>query len=187
LLYDGACKLFATKFARHIEAGAERRNRTSDCSASRRAPATAWGDWINFGSEFHLDGIELTGWGDREEWGVWSVTDRPSLRIGPLRGPAGTLRLTMAVRGAVFAPHPVQTVDVILNGQAIESWRFTLGGDGEESARVLILPGTAVDEDGYLDLAFHVAQPVSLLATGISADSRELGLGIESILLECIA
>jgi hypothetical protein len=181
LFYERACKLFDTKFARHIATPS-----VSERNGAPRTHAYAWGDWINFGNDFHLDGVELTGWSSQENWGVWSVTAQPSLRIGPLRRPTGTIRLTVGVRGAVFATHPEQSVEVLLNGQPIESWRFTFSVEGEESARVLILPGSAVDENGYLDLAFRVAQPISLLAAGISTDPRELGLGMERIHLECI-
>jgi hypothetical protein len=185
LFYERAGKLFDAKFARHIGAGAEAR--ACDRPAAPRASAYTWGEWINFGSDFHLDGVELTGWSLREEWGVWSITADPSLRIGPLRRPGGAVRLTIGVRGAVYHTHPVQTVEVVVNGRPIESWRFTLAAEGEDPARVLVLPDTAVDESGYLDLAFRVERPLSPLAAGISGDPRELGLGIECIHLESIA
>lgn len=181
LFYEKACKLFETKFVQNIAAGT-----LSDRQLAPRTHAYAWGDWIKFGSDFHLDGVDLAGWSSREEWGVWSVTEHPSLRIGPLRRLTGTIRLSIGVRGAVFGTYPEQSVEVMMNGQRIESWRFTFAAKGEDCVRVLILPGTAVDENGYLDLAFRVARPISPLALGISADPRELGLGIESIQLECI-
>jgi hypothetical protein len=186
LFYERACKLFDAKFKRQIAAGVEAQDSACGRQAAPRPHAYVWGDWINFGSDFHLDGVDLTGWSSREAWGVWSVTAEPSLRIGPLRRPTGIVRLTMRVRGAVFAAHPEQIVDVILDGQSIESWRFTLDPEGGESARVLVLPDGAVDESGYLNLAFRVARPVSPLAAGVSTDPRELGVGIDSIHLECI-
>jgi hypothetical protein len=186
LFYQGACKLFDAKFGQYIGAGVERHNSVCDRQAAPRAQAYAWGDWINFGSDYHLDGVDLAGWSSREAWGMWSATAQPSLRIGPLRRPTGIIRLTMGVRGAVFATHPEQIVEVNVDGQSIESWRFTLDAEGSESARVLVLPDAAVDESGYLNLAFRVTQPVSPLAAGVSADPRELGLGIDSIHLECI-
>jgi hypothetical protein len=186
LFYESACKLFDARLARHIEKGGERAHPGSGDPAAPRAPAYTWGEWINFGADFHLDGVDMVGWSSREEWGVWSITEHPSLRIGPLPRPSGTVRLMVRARGAVFGTQPEQTVEVILNGRPLQSWRFTLNAEEEEATRVLALPGTAVDEGGYLDLEFHVARPISPLAAGISADTRELGLGLESIHLECI-
>ncbi|MGC2778814.1 MAG: hypothetical protein WA418_24610, partial [Bradyrhizobium sp.] len=121
VFYDRAREVFETRFKRHFQGVANGQNAGPDGPLVRRAVAHEWGDWINFGGEFHLDGVEMVGWSSQEEWGVWSSTDRPSLKIGPLPRPTGVVRLTIAVRGAVFNTHPEQTVTVALDGHPIES------------------------------------------------------------------
>jgi hypothetical protein len=180
LFYDRAVKLFDEKFGRVLHAAAP----TAD---QRRRVQHEWGDWINFGMNFHLDGVELTGWSDQETWGVWSMTDRPVLRIGPLPQPTGeTVRLTMSVRAAVFPAFPEQTITVMLDGEPVETWQFRIDTHSDKPVKMLHLPSAAVNEDGFLRLAFHIQRPVSLSSIGISADEREIGLGLENIHLECV-
>jgi hypothetical protein len=179
LFYERAIALFGTKFGRQFP--------LSDCADGGASPTVSheWGDWINFGADFHLAGVELTGWSLQEEWGVWSVTGRPRLRMGPFPAPTGKVRLTFAVRAALFSGHPEQTVTVELGERAVETWSFLFDAEEKASVRVLELPASAVDEGGYLTLTFTVARPASPLRAGISEDARELGLGIESIHCEC--
>jgi len=181
MFYARANKLFETKFAKHLAVADG-----NAPAATGPAIALEWGDWINFGAEYHVGGVTLTGWSAPEEWGRWSVTESPSLSIGPLRKPAGGVRLTFAARAAVFNTHPEQTFTVLLQGHPVENWSFVLGAEDEPSARVLNLPASAVNADGFIDLAFVVKQPVSPIAAGISGDPRMLGLGITCIHCECV-
>ena len=183
VFYDRAVKLFETKFGRHLQAGV-----AAPASGSGDAPRIAahvWGDWINFGADFYLDGISMTGWSSQEEWGIWSITKEPSLRIGPLPKANGTIRLTIAARAAVFSTHPTQTITILRDRRPVESWEFIFEPDNIRSIKVLNLPSSAIDADGFLNLTFRVRQPISLQMAGISQDLRELGLGLESIHLEC--
>jgi hypothetical protein len=178
--YQRALPLFEAKFARHF--GAESREGSNP---GRRKTAYEWGDWVNFGGDAHLDGVDMSGWSDREPWGVWSVDARPSLRIGPLPPSAGGIQLTFSVRAAVFATHPEQVVTVLHDGRPIDSWVFTWNEGSEQPTQILTLPASAVNDQGYLELAFEVRRPISLLEVGISADARELGIGLENIHIEC--
>jgi hypothetical protein len=187
VFYERAVKLFDHKFGHHFRERPAGRGGASRGGLSESSVKVTheWGDWINFGADFYLDGVSMTGWSTQEDWGVWSVVDRSTLRIGPLRRPTGYVRLTMAMRPAVFAASPEQTVGVEIDGQPIEHWDFVYEEGGERPIKVLHLPTSVVDKDGFLTLTFHVRQLVNLLNAGISTDSRELGLGLESIRLEC--
>jgi hypothetical protein len=180
--YERAVKLFEQKFARHFHNG----SRTAHLLLGQTA-AYAWGDWINFGADYHLDGVALDGWGAQEDWGLWSITAEPSLRIGPLPRPDGAVRLTLAVRAAVFETHPDQRVAVMIDGREIESWDFHFDAKPEAAPKLLNLPPSAVGDDGYLNFGFRVEAPISLRAAGLSNDPRELGIGLENIHLECVA
>jgi len=184
--YERAVKLFEDKFAKHFDGGPPASNVAPDSPANGQTAAFAWGDWINFGAEFHIDGVALEGWGSQETWGLWSVTAEPSLRIGPLPRPDGGVRLTLSVRAPMFESHPDQRVAVVFDGHAIETWDFHRDTDSDISPRVLDLPASAVDEQGYLNLAFRVERPFCPLAAGLSNDPRELGIGLENIHLECV-
>lgn len=178
--YERASKLFEAKFARHLQ---------GEPAAAAAVPGAVleWGDWINFGADFHLEGVSMDGWSEREDWGVWSITRAPSLRLGPLPETNGTIRLAVAARAAVFPTHPQQRVSVSLNGHAIESWEFAYDPETVRWTRILNVPSSALDDGGFLNLTFYVDRPLSLQTAGISDDSRELGLGLESIRIESYA
>jgi hypothetical protein len=187
LFYDRAVKVFETKFGHHFRTPAAGQGAAFDRGLSGLKLTRHWGDWINFGVDFHLDGVSMTGWSAQEVWGIWSVSHHAALKIGPLPKPGGPIRLTMVVRPSVFEKHPHQVIDVILNGRQIETWEFSFDAKSGNSIKILNLPSSAVDEGGFLNLTFHVERLVNLLAEGISADDRELGLGLENIHLECFA
>lgn len=178
LFYDRACALFDRKFGQQRTGGS--------VPSNAGAAALAWGDWINFGAASHLDGVKLAGWSGQEEWGVWSITDHPAVKLGPLPKPTGPVRLTFALRAAIFDAEGEQSVTVLVRDRPIESWSFAFDNEGDRRMRMLTLPQSAVDDDGYLTLTFRIAQPVSPFAAGVSEDRRELGIGIENIHCECL-
>ncbi len=117
------------------------------------------------------------GWSWPEEWGIWS--DGPSAAlVFYLRKPETGFRFRLKSRG--FPPNVVgkQHIQVLLDGNKLAE--FDVGwAEGEFE---FFAPAALVAAAGACHrLEFRPAQPQSPAARGMSADGRQLGIGLVSL------
>lgn len=115
------------------------------------------------------------GWSGREPWGTWTVGESAGMSL-PLAGFAdGELILEIQGHGFVNARHPVQSMDVIVNGCRLDTWVFQ-PGEGSRS-RSVIVASALRKYDSQLHVHFEIHHPASPESLGLSGDSRMLGFG----------
>ncbi len=119
------------------------------------------------------------GWGETENWGVWSVADRASLafRVTERRD----LALQVLVRPLLTTHYPTLAVTVFAAQREVARWMFnaeTPGAGSPQWREAAVRCGDIRREDDTLDLSFAIDAPHSPLSEGLSDDARTLGLGL---------
>ena len=111
-------------------------------------------------------------WNNREDWGSWSRGKDMSLTL-PLpivQAKVLTLNLRAFVNGAI----PVQTVQVICDGNKLGSYSLS---KFEDNLIKVNIPASA-KQKGYINLELNVPNAASPASIGMDNDTRELGIGI---------
>jgi glycosyltransferase involved in cell wall biosynthesis len=119
------------------------------------------------------------GWGEPEQWGTWSISKRASLRLSIESLPGRTLHAELKYRAFVHTLHRELEIVCRGAGRDIASWRCRF--NDTSGIQWLTLPSAAISRNGELDIEFHFSDPRSPAELGISPDTRQLGLGIESL------
>ena len=153
----------------------------------RQGLVNAWGQTIATNSEKPAGQIFLIeGWALPEPWGTWIDGHDAQLLI-PLptdQVSAKSLHeLVMQVRPFVNAAHPELRASYRVNGSNSQSviWHWKSGSIDN----LLHIPITGSDlAKGYLDIVWHIDNPISPKKLGMGEDERVLGLGLESITLK---
>ena len=118
------------------------------------------------------------GWSGQEVWGVWSVGSQAVLHFHPENFPEMVTWIEFEGRGFVHSSHPRQEVRVFANDTLIATLVFT--PERQEQRRRIALP----QDLGPLDiLEFHIGNPQSPKDLGLGSDTRQLGIGIHSLVL----
>lgn len=122
------------------------------------------------------------GWAATESWGVWTQGQRASLVLRLAEAAAGDLE--MAVEGRIFTTpaHPRQEVEIRVNGTPVALWTAVEGTPASPVWHAHV-PAAAVAGQQDIRIDFHIADPVSPAALGISSDIRLLGLGVSRLTL----
>jgi len=119
----------------------------------------------------------LNGWGYTEDWGTWALQQSASVVL-PL--PEGSpAKILIKANAFLTASHPLQEVDVVINGiQA--AGKFIL--DRQQGNLLEInLPRGIMKAGDPVTIEFRSLNAISPLAAGLSADDRNLGIGLVSI------
>lgn len=112
-----------------------------------------------------------------------SVQDVPKSR-GPLawlafctRGePKRDMRLVFEVMGFPPKPGGKQHVTVSAGDRTLTSFDLDLA-----TREIEVVPANRIDQDGCFQLLFHIGDPKSPFALGVSTDDRELGVRLVSL------
>nr|WP_283832415.1 sulfotransferase domain-containing protein [Bradyrhizobium diazoefficiens] len=120
------------------------------------------------------------GWGEREEWGTWSVGRRALLRLVIPRGSAAPVDIDLGYRSFIEGGRALN-VTCRAAGQVISSWTCTPAE--WRGTRAIHIPPEAVNAEGIVNLEFEMSEPKSPADLGLGQDTRELGIGIEFIRL----
>lgn len=120
------------------------------------------------------------GWSWPEPWGTWSDGERATLNFHFGKAPDRALKLEVMARGLVHRSHPETRVNVIVNGNRQASWvlascRFT--------KLATKIPAEQLSNGSCL-ITFEITSPVSPAKLGLSADQRNLGIGIARLVLK---
>jgi hypothetical protein len=119
------------------------------------------------------------GWGSPEPWGVWTVGRHASLRSMPVSSAAANSDFVLDANVRAFVPGQGKklNVNVLANGTNVANWAFS-EVDSKRAVTVRI-PKSVMAGSSTLSLSFDISDPVSPASLRISADSRDLGIGLE--------
>lgn len=122
------------------------------------------------------DGVRYQdfGWGQTEDWGVWTEGAQARLTLELVPGEPQALRIE-CLAAAFAKPTKVQ---VRANGRLAAIWSFEEGAP--VLTRAFLVPATWL-EASRLRLDFAIDRPVSPAELGMNDDRRQLGLGLMSL------
>ena len=138
------------------------------------------GEEIDFSDAFDSHCFTGAGWGEVENWGVWTVRRRADLHFGFVSSRPTVLRAL--VQPFLTKTHPRIDVRVCVGPREVAQWTFSLDGEagGKPQWReALIRP---IEGTNTLDISFAIDAPTSPFAEGISGDQRMLGLGLRKLI-----
>jgi intracellular sulfur oxidation DsrE/DsrF family protein len=120
------------------------------------------------------------GWAAAEKWGTWSDADSALVVLALSSTPKNDLELVIDGGAFLAAKHPSQEVDVLVNGQHVDTLKYDLRSNG--GVRVVKIPkALALENSGQLLIKFSIKNPESPAELGLSTDPRRLGFGIISL------
>lgn len=121
------------------------------------------------------------GWGETEDWGVWTIDRQAELAMRLESKLDRSLVLSALVLPFLTPKHRNLTVCISATGREIARWTFDVdatGGAAPQWRHALIPVRSYSKHSGPLRLCFTVDTPASPLSLGLSADLRSLGLGL---------
>lgn len=131
---------------------------------------------INFAHDWQdRDNYIKKGFAEREGWGVWSLGKESELDL-PLP-PDGASFLDLDVRAFVTKDHPIQRIEVVVDG--INRYRYTLNQFDSNPIRIPV-PVSNPTAGQFVNLRFNFVDAISPNKLGITADNRELAIGFKS-------
>lgn len=120
----------------------------------------------------------VSGWGDPEPWGSWSIDRTSTLRLGI---PNGRRKVALELRYRTIPLPDGQPliVECALGERTLHTWHFfDFNSQGE-----VVIKVPADVHSGTVDLTFVNLNAQSPLEMGRGPDSRRLGIGIEEVRL----
>lgn len=121
-------------------------------------------------------GSDYRNWGLVEDWGVWTASESAALDLPcPKTGNLITA-LELDVQPFVSESHP--SVSATFNIDGKEAWSGTI--DNQRTLHVDLPLGTCSTHD-IMDMQISIDNPISRAELLISADKRELGIGLISL------
>jgi hypothetical protein len=134
---------------------------------------------INLGINLFNPRIFVSGWSSQEDWGRWSEGTQSTLLMKIRSILDSDARLTFT--SIIFAPIENLSFSISVNDIYID--HFSLH-NGMQQFSVIVPMGNILNNDGNLKLLFDIDNPISPKQAGGSDDSRILGIGLISILIE---
>lgn len=116
-------------------------------------------------------------WGEVEPWGQWTQGVYAELLIPLPPGASPPLDITLQAHALVTLAHPLQSVEVSVNGRPAQIWEFRQTNAQTLRLRVEQFPG------GQVVLGFRVRRPASPTELALGKDPRALGLGLQGLTL----
>jgi hypothetical protein len=136
------------------------------------------GDIVDFaGSNPAAADLAGAGWSVQESWGRWMAggTTYLAFRI-PDHGPED-VRISMSVMPFALPSHPVQRVEVEVNGRQLPMQTLK-GGDSQLD---FAIPADAIGADRLIRLKFLLPDSVSPSSLGMPTDERLLSIGVKAL------
>ena len=119
-----------------------------------------------------------SGWGQNENWGVWSLAkDIQLVLLMPSERPK---TLTLDMRAFINEKHKAQTINVSMNG--VFQRQFVLK-QFDNNRIQLMIPASAYGQQ-WLEIGFALPQAVSPKELSMGEDTRQLGIGLKNALFE---
>lgn len=121
------------------------------------------------------------GWSVPESWGTWSDSVSPKIEINLGDCGSDVLHATMSTRGFATQKNPRVVATVLANGRKIGAYDFTYGDSDSKQLKFDIACADLRRSENALTLDFDIDGAARPSATGLSADGRLLGIGVEWI------
>jgi hypothetical protein len=138
------------------------------------------GKEVDFSDAFNSHCFMGDGWGEIEDWGVWTIGKHAALTFRFARPRAFVLRAF--VQAFLTTTHRRMDVRVFAGRRKVARWTFSLDSKAAGNPQwreALIRP---ISRDGALNVTFSIDTPTSPFAEGISGDQRTLGMGLRKLL-----
>lgn len=140
-----------------------------------------FGGTITFGAGGNSGIYKGKGWSYYEQQASWTEYGEATLLLNLDRAPAKDVTLHGQMLGFTLPAHPKLSFSVLMNGVRIGSFQALPNAAGFP----LTAPIPArLFHPGYNTLAFHIDNPISAAALGLSEDMRLLGLAVYSLRLD---
>jgi hypothetical protein len=138
------------------------------------------GEEVDFSDAFNSHCFMRDGWGEIEDWGVWTIRNHAELTFKFAR--PGALVMRAFVQAFLTARHSRIDVRVSAGRWKVARWTFRLDSEaaGKPQWRQALI--RQIDRGGTLKISFSIDAPTSPLAQGISSDQRTLGMGLRKLL-----
>jgi len=147
----------------------------------RRRAFYRLGDAIDFRKGGNAPLFVTEGWAIPQDWGTWSVAERPGLKLRLTEPATGALRLSARLHPLVAPGHEHLSVQVIANGVTVGEWSFDQAGIADVAA---MIPVERVQGQAELTLEFLIHEPRSPKELGLSEDAHKLGLLLTELRLQ---
>ena len=134
---------------------------------------------LGFGSSAKgVDYLRGAGWSDPEDWGTWSASRSATILLPT--SPAQVDSVVIDFAAAVSPSHPVQRVEIVVNG----SHAFS-GSISERTGTIEFKIPEAAKSDSFkaIKMEFRLPDAVRPKDIGLGEDTRTLALGLRTITL----
>ena len=121
----------------------------------------------------------VSGWSAFEAWGTWTNGAEASLRFTPMLEDPSALHVYFMVFPPPRIPEFEQSVGVVINGVAQDTWTFGETDSQSCTHRIIELVG---DSSAPYDIQFTIGSPMSPKDAGMSEDDRKIGMGLVQII-----
>ena len=140
-------------------------------------PTLGLGKPISFGTGALGPSFLIWGWAEPEPWGAWSIGKQSKL-VMPM--PQGAKSLTLDMRALIGANHPVQGLELIVNG--VGQSKVSLSKPDHNRIQI---PLTQIEkQEKYVAIQLNYLNPVKPKTLGQGPDERDLAIGINSAMFE---
>lgn len=123
----------------------------------------------------------LKGWSTPKSWGIWTDGKEATMTVY-LDNNAISSIIKLTARAHGFAPKAAQTVDIYVNSNHMGQWKL----DNHPKEVSIFIPKEILKVTFPVELNFRMATPSSPASHAISADPRNLGMGIEWLKIDNI-
>ncbi|MHB1667822.1 DUF7024 domain-containing protein [Thiomonas sp.] len=121
-----------------------------------------------------------SGWSYPESWGTWTDANEATIMLPLSTPPKSNLYFVIDSSAFLAKTHQSQIVYVSANGTPIGELQYTSAKNS--GLRRLEIPlKTILKNDQLLSIDLKIKKPMSPASLGISADPRELGIGVRYI------
>ncbi|MEA2784018.1 MAG: hypothetical protein QOF71_122 [Candidatus Eremiobacteraeota bacterium] len=118
----------------------------------------------------------VSGFGEPEEWGVWTVADRALMVLRT--DVSGPIDLALEIDAFLAPEHPTLHATVHANGALVASWTFTYPRTAVWQAFRMDAPASGA---GLVIIEFTLSTPRAPSEIGLSSDARRLGLKLQRL------
>ena len=136
------------------------------------------GEKLGFGSSAKGVNYLQAGWSDPEDWGTWSASRSATILLPA--SPAQVDSVVIDFAAAVSPSHPVQRVEIVVNGSQAFSDSIR---DGSGTLEFKIPEAAKSDSFKGITMEFRLPDAASPKEMGAGEDTRTLALGLRTIAL----
>ena len=138
------------------------------------------GEEVDFSDAFNSHCFMRDGWGEIEDWGVWTIGKHAELTFRFAR--PGTVVMQAFVQAFLTATHSRIHVRVSAGRWKVARWAFRLNSEAACKPQWRQAFIRQINRGDTLKISFSIDAPTSPHVQGISSDQRTLGMGLRKLL-----